>query len=226
MYRISVTTLEKFRRYMNEVSESDTEESLIESLKGEFKGNELAMIGSAYHKLIEVDTKPEGLLYRAEDIYFTKEQAEPAFNFKKKHPLMTHEIVCRKTYETKYFPIQVSGRVDGIEGVQIRDTKMKFSYIKWQEYLDSIQWRFYLDMLDADVFWYDVFLVKGFNALPPQAPYTLHDVTITYEEPMQCLRYANMSNDLQLILDQFLEFLHDRKLLIHLKPAMEETIEM
>lgn len=224
MYRISVTTLEKFRRYMDEVSESDTEESLIASIKGEFKGNDLTTFGSAYHKLIEDGAKPEGLLLRADDIYFSKEQAKAALNFKKKHPYMQHEIVCRKVYETKYFPIQVGGRVDGIEGVEIRDTKMKFSYIKWEEYLNSVQWKFYLDMLNADVFWYDVFLVKGFNALQEKAPYTLPDVTISYEEPMQCLRYATMGNDIQLILDQFLDYMHDRKLLIHLKPAMEETI--
>ena len=51
---IRVTTLESFRRFRDNVTETyDTEEKLIEHIKGEFKGNCKTEIGSAFHYLIE-----------------------------------------------------------------------------------------------------------------------------------------------------------------------------
>lgn len=121
MLRVSVTTLEKFRRYMNDESSFDTEESLIESLKGLFIGNDKTRFGSAYHKIIEGDfyTSDEDVVIvnsEANHFVFSMEQSSPAIEFKASHPLMVHEMNVSKVYETVYFPIQVSGRIDGIEG--------------------------------------------------------------------------------------------------------------
>lgn len=54
MYRISVTSLEKFRRYLEGVSSYDTEEALLETLSGEFKGNAYTRIGTAFHNVVEL----------------------------------------------------------------------------------------------------------------------------------------------------------------------------
>ena len=57
MYTVRVTQLEKFRRYMDSVSPFDTEQSVIDTLSGEFKGNEYTWIGTAFHKIVEEGEK-------------------------------------------------------------------------------------------------------------------------------------------------------------------------
>ena len=53
MYKLSVTTIEKFRRYVVGASEYDTEQALLEAIKGVFTGNDKTRTGSCYHKIIE-----------------------------------------------------------------------------------------------------------------------------------------------------------------------------
>lgn len=222
MYRISATSLEKFRRFMNEVSPFDTEESLIQTLSGQFKGNDKTKVGGAFHKLIEGEYKKVGALYMADDILFLKEQADVALEFRTAHPFMIHEIPLSKVYNTAYFPIQVTGRVDGLEGTIIHDHKCKFSMVKWFEYTDSIQWKIYLDVMDVDTFLYNVFAVKGFEQLPATAPFSLGtDVQITPLDPMPCLRYCTMQDDITGLLNDFIEYIRFRNLFHYLKPAME-----
>lgn len=221
MLRISTTTLEKFRRYIHDVSLLDTEESLIESLMGAFTGNEKTMVGTAFHSLIEGKYTRWNDYYIADNIMFTQEQASGALNFKEQHPAMVHEVTINKVYETAYFPIQVTGRIDGIEGVQVHDHKTKFRNIDWHEYLDSIQWRIYLDQLNADIFWYNVFEVKGFEALIGSQSFTLPEVEFISHEPLKCTRYVAMEDDITALLNSFLEYIHDRKFLHLLKPASE-----
>jgi hypothetical protein len=87
MFRISVTTLEKFRRYMAGVSAFDTEESLIESIKGIFKGNDKTRFGNAYHELIEGKyVCPDQDLYQVGGHHFSAAQARPAVAYKMNQP--------------------------------------------------------------------------------------------------------------------------------------------
>src|SRR3954468_9684484 len=112
MVRVSVTTLEKFRRYMNEVSAFDTEEALIETIKGIFLGNDKTQIGGAYHKLLEGEYQNiAGEFHTPESkgqfpFIFSVEQALPALEYRRRHGLMTHEVKASKFYNTAYFPIQ------------------------------------------------------------------------------------------------------------------------
>lgn len=222
MYRVSVTTLEKFRRYMAGTSSYDTEESLIESIKGIFLGNDKTIFGSAFHKIIEGEYERKANRVLADNVSFTKVQAQVAFDYKKRHKLMVHEISIRKEFSTNYFPIQVSARVDGTEGLNVHDTKTKFRSIDLQEYADSCQWKFYLNMLEADAFYYDLFEVKGFVELG-RLPYKIPDeVIIIPHEPFQCIRYESMNDEIHSLLNSFLDYLHNRNFVHLLKPAIEE----
>lgn len=228
-YRVSVTTLEKFRRYMNEVSSWDTEESLIESIKGIFKGNDKTKTGSAFHKIIEGEYSKVKTGIVAEDVFFTSQQAKVALDYKKRHPLMVHEISIRKTYHSNFFPIQISGRIDGAEGLVIRDTKTKYRAVDVQEYLDSCQWKYYLDMLDANIFYYDLFEVQRFEfgTMPGSSlMYLSKEVEFIAHEPLQCLRYEMMVPDIMKILNEFLDYLHNRNIVHLLKPAIIQDAEL
>ncbi len=224
MYRVSVTTIEKFRRYMNEVSPFDTEASLLESIQGLFFGNDKTKFGSAYHKVLEGEAKPGrgGAYVTTEDgvFIFSPEIAEPGIQFKIAHPLMIHEIPLRKIYESNYGPIQISSRVDGVEGIAVWDHKCKFRSVDWQEYIDSVQWKFYLDILELKAFYYNVFEVQGFDELPTKTPYFIKDVRIIHHEPMLCEAYENMQADMMQELNGFLQYVHEKNLTKFLKPAI------
>lgn len=229
MKRISVTTLEKFRRYMTEASSFDTEEALIESLKGIFKGNDKTDFGGAYHKIIEgVFEDYSGNIFvrdNKKEFVFNPAQARPALEYRRDHPRMVHEMDVRKIYTTAFGDVQVTGRVDGIEGAITRDVKTRFKSMNDEEYRESAQWKFYLDMLESDVFFYDVFEIKGFDALPIQKPYIMPDVIIIPHPALKCERYESMKDDIEALLNDFMGYIDNRNFYDLLKPAIINETE-
>lgn len=231
MKRVSVTTLEKFRRFIDGVSSYDTEESLIESLKGLFKGNDKTDFGGAYHKIIEGEFEDySGNIFvrydKTKDFVFNASQAAPALLYRRNHPVMVHEVDVRKIYETAYGPIQVTGRTDGIEGATVRDLKTRFKPMNDLEYANSSQWKFYLDMLGLDMFFYDVFEIKGFDALPVKKPFIMPDVQVIAHEALRCERYAGMELDVITLLNDFLQYIDNRQFSNLLKPAIADEQQL
>lgn len=231
MKRISVTTLEKFRRFIDGVSSFDTEESLIESLKGLFKGNDKTDFGGAYHKVVEGEYQDySGNIFvvdsNKKEYVFNPSQAAPALIFRRNHPSMVHEMDVRKIYNTAYGSIQVTGRIDGIEGAIVRDIKTRFRQMDDGEYRDSFQWRFYLEILDTDIFFYDVFEIKGFERLPDKKPYIMPDVQVIAHEALRCERYAGMELDVITLLNDFLQYIDNRQFSNLLKPAIADEQQL
>ena len=234
MYRLSVTTVEKFRRYIKSLSARDNEEELIQSIKGIFKGNEMTVVGEAYHKIIEgeaivldngllVELERDGAITR---FFFTPEQVEPALAFRDRHPHMIHEIPVSKVYQTKYGPIELRGRVDGQEGLETEDKKCKFSPVHDQDYIDSFQWRYYLDMLVTDTFFYDVFEVRGYQGIvsgpydPETGPiYQIPGASFHAHDRIPCHRYAYLGYDCLTMLNDFLDYIELRQLWNFLKKS-------
>lgn len=215
MVRVSVTTLEKFRRYMVEASPYDTEEALIESIKGIFLGNDKTKTGGAFHKLIEGDFSSEEHGFMADGIHFTTKQAKAAFNFKAEHRSMIHEVNVGKVYTLRNgLQVYVSGRVDGMEGVVIRDAKCKFGNPDFYEYMDSCQWKFYLDMMNLNVFYYDIFEVQGFNELPLKP-----EVVFCENQPLRLSRYGNLQKDCTEVINDFFDYIQNRNMWHFLKLA-------
>lgn len=208
---------------MTGASSFDTEEALIESIKGIFLGNDKTKTGGAFHKVIEGDyvAGPHSYVI-ADGIAFTPAQAEPAFRYKSQHPAMIHEVNVKKIYQVGEYQIYLSGRIDGAEGLHIRDAKTKFRSIDWQEYLDSYQWRYYLDMQNTDVFFYDVFEVRYFNDLRGNPPYTLPGVEFLPAETIKCERYDSMEADCLQLLHEFMGYIDNRNF-YHLLKVVNET---
>lgn len=198
------------------MADQNTEEELIETLQGTFTGNEKTEFGSAYHAIIEGNYKvgeDVEVFCDGKAFTFTQDQAEPAFEYRKQHPSMIHEMAVQKVVETNFGPIQLTARVDGIEGQHVRDIKTRFRNVVQADYTDSIQWKAYLMMLDLDVFFYDVFEVKHFE--------TQYPVQIVYHEPIPCIRYEGMQDEVYLVLNTFLEYIENRNFWHLLKPAIE-----
>lgn len=233
IYRLPhVTTLEKFRRVLaaDDSNTWDTEASLLDSLTGAFIGNDKTAIGTAFHKLVE-DGKAErteiigGNTYHLACGYaFTEEQAEVAFTYKREHPLMFCEVPVAKLYHTPLASFYLSGRIDGLDGATVRDTKTKFSSPDAQGYLDSYQWRFYLDMLGLKSFCYDVFEVKsypkaGINVPAPGTISILDGLKFVPYGEIKCFSYPTMQRDLYELLSAFADWLDSRNLWHLLSPC-------
>jgi hypothetical protein len=228
MFRVNVTMLEKFRRYMDNVSPFDSEEALVECIKGIFEGNAKTSVGQAMHQVLEgkyeilPDRKRKKDLVKAGGIIFSMDQAMPALSYRINHPRISSEISVKQIYQTYYGPIMVTGRVDAIEGIHVRDAKYKFRNINLNDYTESCQWKFYLDMLDCMIFYYDLFEIKGFKENHIFEGFAMDaDVKIIAHDPLQCLRYPTMRQELGTLLNDFLDYIDNRNLFGFLKPAKE-----
>ncbi|MGB9697715.1 MAG: hypothetical protein ACPL2D_10605 [Ignavibacteria bacterium] len=203
MYYVSVSVLEKFRRYLDEVSEFDTKEAVLEAITGKFAPNDKVIVGQAYHKMIEALSKYNN--YYPDIILFDEKQIEPARKFVSSLKVVGNEISVYKQYGN----YKVGGRIDILEADTIRDVKVTFKFPSYDEYFDSYQWRFYLDILEMERFLYDIFVVHDFAGLNSDMfPVPIPDAKIEYDDPpIECLAYNNMQSDIKLLVKEFDKFI-------------------
>lgn len=227
---IRVTQLEQFRKFVTGDEDKDrfvvTEQNLIDSLTGVFTGNAKTRIGTAVHRIIEGDTSN---VVKAEKgfrtfLYYGKEvqeevpigrtfdidgypvtldiaQCKVALKYKDEFPDAFHEI--REFMDMGDYVI--TGCADMIDGFTIRDIKNKFSYPSDSEYVNSAQWRFYLEMFGADTFYFDLFIFEGYNE-------DKHGMDVRgldfyrYEPPITCYYYKGMEKDNRYLIDEFIKW--------------------
>lgn len=208
MYTVRVTNLEKYRRFRDEETETyDTEQSVIDSLSGEFKGNDLTQIGSAFHWLIETkeDVSKELVML---DFGVKMNDAQVANAREHRAELMPFipEVSQRKLYSTHLGKIWVTGTTDVLQGCVLRDTKCKFTPPKMDDYYRSYQWRLYLDMFGLNRFIYDVFEFSGHEGKD------VSTFDLFQHEPFECLSYEKMQSDIQTLLNDFMSWIELRNL--------------
>lgn len=213
MHTIRVTQLEKFRRYRDSVSSFDTEQSVIDTLSGEFKGNEYTWIGSAFHKIIEIGESAwnDGIVnVEGKDIRFNESQKNAAIAYRNSMPEAFHEIRLNKVFKTSFGNVTISGCADIIHGNIIHDIKTKYSSPVQQEYIDSCQWKFYLEIFEADRFVFDLFQFCNYkidaNGLD------VSGLKLKEIDPIPCLRYNNMETDNNILLNDFMDWIDSRNL--------------
>lgn len=196
---VSVSTLEKFRRFIAGASDWDTEASVIEAIKGEFRGNEKTNIGKAFHSIIEKYQRDDVLTPELVDpetgVTFTAQQAQVALDYRKREPA-EREVPSSKVYKARNLEFKVTCRTDALQGALIRDVKVifkEFDHKVYKDFENSSQWKFYLDIFDAAAFYYDVFEVKGFNGLYNNR---LGNAQIIAHEPFNFLPFDTMQEEL------------------------------
>lgn len=229
--KVSVTTLEQFRRFMSGKYDYMTEESLIESVIGTFEGNTKTRIGTALHSIVEngdegLQKVPEGtreFLYYGKPkqepvpkgyvvfvdnfpVFFDEKQVETIVDYRNEHIDCFHEIKIRKDYGE----IVLSGMADLIEGVGIRDMKTKFSTPDDDEYIDSLQWKFYCDMFEAEEFRFDLFEVMDYNE--NRHGYDIRGLELKLREPIVLYPYPAMLQDIDNNIKEFISWCKLRNL--------------
>lgn len=241
---IRVTTIESFRRFV-EQSEYDnyeiTEQSVIDGITQEFTGNEYTRIGTAFHSVVE-SGKPECTKAEAGErkfLYYGKVQTEPvpvgrtfdidgysvtldvnqckvALTYRNEHLNAFHEVRQFKDYGEAI----VTGQADMIDGLEIRDIKTKFSPVRDSDYINSCQWKFYLDIFGADTFHFDLFQFEGYKL--EKHGYDVRGLNLKrYEPSITCYRYDNMQADIEFLLGMFLDWAKQRNLMKYFKTKEE-----
>lgn len=215
---IRVTQLEAFRRFLANGDHSwyeITEQSVIDSITGEFKGNCKTRIGTAFHSIVEdcaATTRNEmvanGYIFDIDgyNVALNINHISLALRYRNEHPDAFHEVRMAKDYGRAI----VSGCADMIDGLEIRDIKTKFSTPTDADYIDSAQWRFYLDIFGADTFHYDLFVFSGYKDTME------HDVRectmMRYTPAITCYRYPRMEADNLELVNAFMDWAESRNL--------------
>jgi hypothetical protein len=99
------------------------------------------------------------------------------------------EVKGEKLYDTPYGPVTLVCKADGIDGKTIHDQKLSERY-DVERYLDSLQWKSYLQVFGADTFVYDVFV----GSYDKRAD----DVLIREYHSISFSRYPGLARDVEL----------------------------
>ena len=214
---IRVTTLEKFRRYLTEASSYDTEQAVIDTLSGEFSGNEYTRIGTAFHKVVEVGDPTcckvldNGYEFDIDghSVLLNYNQCQIGLDYRNEHPGAFHEIRQYKDYGRAI----VTGCADMIDGIELRDTKTKYSTPSDKDYIDSCQWRYYLDIFNADVFHFDLFIFEGYKI--DNHGYDVRGLELKrHTPPITCYRYPEMEADNIALINAFMDWAESRSIIL------------
>lgn len=185
--KVHVTDLDQllwFRRI-----EGMTLEELLARLRREAPPNRAMKIGTAFHSILEDPPEDELITVERDGFNFVIEcEAEITLP-------QVREIRAEKAYQIDGAPVTLTGGCDGISGNVVTDHKLT-AKPNPEKYLDSMQWRAYLDIYDADVFEYILYhgLDKGDQII-------IRDVS-----PFRFYRYPEMERDLHAALHEFVAF--------------------
>ena len=224
MKRISITTLESYRKMLSEKDEWTTQESFIQDLKTPFLGNEYTRIGSAFHAIVEqgesiIEKLPEDGKFRVTvegwPVTFNEEQVAMALKYRSKLPYALHEEWIGREFETPAMTIWVHGRVDVLHGLFVRDIKTKYSPVKYDDYANSAQWKFYLDLTGLDTFYFDLFEFPGYKI--DKHGYDVSSLGIRPYGAIECIRYDGMTQENKQLVCDFTDFIVKHDLTDYLK---------
>lgn len=134
---------------------------LLSQLRGEQPQTEAMRKGSAFHRALELATVGEVPFLEADGYRFIiQPDVELAL------PQM-RELKLEGDYDLGGLVIELVGKVDAIQGNTIYDHKTT-SRFDADRLLDTLQWRYYLDLAKADTFQWNCFeLDDAYMEAPP-----------------------------------------------------------
>jgi len=203
MMRVSVTDVEAYRLYKTQ--EWFSFDRLLDQLLKRTPPTPAMMAGSAFHKLLE--TSSEAILEDATVDGFT-------FDFSALDATVAMPDIREMKATKEYGDITLVGRVDAIEGLRIWDHKLTGDFDA-DKYMDSYQWRAYLEIFNADRLTYNVFTgreKKGRDFITQEGAVEANwagvDWIVYRFDPLDCYRYPAMENDVERLVYEFAEFMN------------------
>lgn len=177
-----VSNLEAFRYWRG--AEDQTVEDLIERLTS-FTPTPQMLAGTAFHAALEQAPYGEHDQLSANGYAFILPEGTLALP-------QVRELRASKAYG----PLVVSGCADIVVGRRVEDHKTTARFDA-ERYLSGYQWRFYLDIFDADVFRWNVFEIRNTKGLI----YEVADM-----QTLETYRYPGMHEDCAQLAADFYEF--------------------
>lgn len=151
--RISATTLESFRLFMQPDQDWMTEDALIATIKGVFAPTPAIELGLAYGKILEDPDRylvPGGYRYGAYS--FDRDSVEPALALIDRRGVF--EAKAEKVYDGEY---AVVSKADHLLGAHLSEYKTTASAFNFEKYAASCQWRLMVDAFEPLLVTYHVF---------------------------------------------------------------------
>lgn len=223
MKRISITTLETYRKFFSG-DEWTNQEAMVAAITTPFEGNAYTYIGSAFHAIVEqgeavIEELPEPGKFRVtvdgHEVIFNEGQVTMALKYRSKLPYAFHEEWIGREFDTPAMPIWVHGRVDILHGTFVRDIKTKYSAVKYNDYVNSAQWKFYLDLTGLDTFYFDLFEFPSYNK--DRHGCDVSSLGIRPYGAIECLRYDGMEDENRRLVCDFTDFIKKYNLTDYLK---------
>lgn len=179
-----VSSIESFRRWRED--EEQTVEDLVHFLTTD-EPTEAMAAGTAFHAALERATAGEYDTLHANGYTFQLPDAEIALP-------SVRELRAYGSYVAD--ALQVTGQVDCLFGKTVDDHKTT-SRFDAERYLEGYQWRFYLDIFEADVFRWNVFEIRE---VKPRV-YQVSDPQV-----LTAYRYPGMHADCERLAAAYLDF--------------------
>lgn len=160
--RVSATTLESFRLWLQPDQEWMTEDDLLATIRGQFVPTPEILVGSAFGKVLE---KPEKYRIRGGYAYADRRFAGPiTFSDDTMAPalaLMNHKDGVFEAKAAKDYPggVTVISVADQLVGARLYEHKTTTSTFSAEKYLDSFQWRLMVDAFEPVSVTYHVFML-------------------------------------------------------------------
>jgi hypothetical protein len=185
--RLSATEIDSLRYYL--ANEDGDLDALIAQLRRQTPPTEAMMAGAALHAALEVAQPGEYRVLQANGFAFEMPDAEidlPAFR----------EIKATRDYFLGDVCVTLVGKVDAVHGRRVDDHKFT-SRFDPDRFLNSYQWRVYLEIFEADEFRWNVF--EGTESQP-------RHYFIRHVHPLRMYRYPGMIDDVEREVGKFIDF--------------------
>lgn len=174
MLQLSPTNVEKYRHLILEANPDDIEaceKKFINEIIYGIKPTDKMTKGSALHSILENPEKYTIMdnrkiyCYECNKIKFTTDIINECLKYVNRE--FPFEVWTSKEYDIGNEIIRIRGRVDQLEGLEINEHKTCWGSFNYEQYFYSMQWRLYIDMLEAEKINYKVFRLydgaKGIN---------------------------------------------------------------
>lgn len=153
--RISTTTLESFRLFLQPDQEWMTEQSMLDTILGKFVPTPAVLLGKAFGEVLET---PEAFQvsggYQHGTYQFGHDVMAPCL------ALMDRRGVFEAKGTKQYGECTVVAKADQILGARLIEHKTTLSSFDFDKYAASMQWRFMADIFEPLSITYHVFCLS------------------------------------------------------------------
>lgn len=184
-----VSNIEAYRQWANWTPRFDgDEEPSLEDLIRFLTVDEPSpamLAGTAFHKALELALDGEHATLEANGYKFRLDAGE-----------IELPAIREMRAQGQYGALTVTGQVDGLHGRTVIDHKTT-ARVYPERYLDGCQWKFYLDLFDADVFRWYLFQIKEIGE---------REYTVAAPQELTAYRYPGLHDDCARLASDYFDF--------------------